>query len=133
MIHRRDLLKSALFVSTACQLSPTRLMAAAPASESTTQAFDYAILKGRARALAARAYQPPPRLAPESLQRLNYDQYQAIRFRRDHALWAGENLGFRIQFFHMGRGFKEPVRMHDVVNGQARELTYRADYFDFGN
>lgn len=109
-------------------------MAAEPAAnESTSKAFNYAVLKGQARALAGRAYQPPSRLAPQSLQRLDYDQYQSIRFRDDHALWAGENLGFRIQFFHMGRGFKEPVRMYEVANGQARELTYRPDYFDFGD
>lgn len=109
-------------------------MAAEPGvNESKSTAFSYAILKGHARALAGRAYQPPRKLAPASLQRLDYDQYQSIRFRGDHSLWAGENLGFRIQFFHMGRGFKEPVRMYEVANGKANELTYRADYFDFGN
>lgn len=132
-MHRRDLLKSAALLSTACYISPARLLAAEPsAPEPASGAFSYATLKGHARALAGRAYQPPRKLAPVSLQRLDYDQYQSIRFRTERALWAGEDLGFRIQFFHMGRGFKEPVRMYEVVNGQARELTYNADFFDFG-
>lgn len=133
MIHRRDLLKSAFVLSTACHFLPARLMAAnAAANDSTSTEFSYAILKGHARALAGRVYQPPRKLAPQSLQRLDYDQYQSIRFRSDHALWADENLGFRVQFFHMGRGFKEPVRMYEVANGQASELTYHPDAFDFG-
>ena len=130
MTHRRDLLKSALllpFLST----TASRALAAAP-PPATGRKFDYAALKGDARALSTRAYEPPPPLAAQSLVQLDYDQYQALRFRRDHALWAGENRGFRLEFFHMGRGFKEPVQMFEVVDGQAREILYQPAMFDFG-
>jgi len=130
-MHRRDLLRSAALLSTVC-LSPTRLLAAESARPKPGD-FSYAALKGQARALAERAYRPPAKLAPASLQRLDYDQYQSIRFRGEHALWANEQRGFRVQFFHMGRGFKEPVRMFEVVDGHASELTYDPEYFDFGN
>ncbi len=130
-MHRRDLFRSAALLSTACLWS-TRLLAA-DSPQPTSGAFSYAALKGQARSLAERAYRPPAKLAPANLQRLNYDQYQSIRFRSEHALWAQEQRGFRIQFFHMGRGFKEPVRMFEVVDGRASELTYHPEYFDFGN
>lgn len=126
MIHRRDLLKSALCLTATA--STSRLFAA----ESSPEAFSYAVLKGHARALAADSYRPPAKLAPETLQGLDYDQYQSIRFRPERALWADADRGFRVQFYHLGRGFKEPVQMFEVVNGEARELTYRAVDYDFG-
>jgi glucans biosynthesis protein len=129
MIRRRDVLKSALLLATAT--SARQILAAQPATSEAAR-FTYAALKGRARALADAAYEPPRKLAPDSLQRLDYDQYQEIRFRSDHALWVSEELGFRVQFFHMGRSFREPVHMYEVVDGQERELTYRPDSFDFG-
>ena len=77
--------------------------------------FDYADLKGRARALAGAEYRPPQHLAPDFLRALTYDQYQAIRFRHDHALWAQVDGQFRLEFFHCGRGFKEPVDLYEIV------------------
>ncbi len=94
-------------------------------------AFDFAWLKGQARALAGRAYdahrQTP---APAQLTSLNWDQYQSIRFRPEHALWANDKLPFRIQFFHLGLNFGKAVRMHEIVDGRAREITYDPAAFD---
>jgi glucans biosynthesis protein len=95
------------------------------------QTFNYAWLKGHARALAGRPYQPPPSLLPPALSHLDYDQYQAIRFRRDQAQWAGDGLDFRIEYFHRGPGFKESVRIYEVANGYSREITYHPAMFDF--
>ena len=78
-------------------------------------------------------YRPPQRLAPEFLRSLTYDQYQAIRFRHDHALWAQTEGAFRLEFFHCGRGFKEPVELHEIVDGAAREIRYRPDMFEFAD
>jgi glucans biosynthesis protein len=96
----------------------------------TATRFDYAVLKGQARALAAAPYQPPPHVAPEALAALDYDQYQSIRFRREQALWGDADRGFRLEFFHIGRGFRDPVRIYDVVDAQAREIPYQAALFD---
>ena len=32
---------------------------------------------------------------------LDYDKYREIRFRRDPALWAADDLPFRVEFFHL--------------------------------
>jgi glucans biosynthesis protein len=129
-MQRRDLLKSAVLLSAASL--PTASLLAAEAQSAGGTAFSYAMLKGQARSLAAAPFAPPKKLAPENLQQLDYDQYQSLRFRKERALWADADRGFRIQFYHMGRGFKEPVRMFEVVNGRARELLYRAADYDFG-
>ena len=130
-MHRRDLLKSAVLLS-AASIPSTDLFAAEARPSATGATFSYAMLKGQARALAASPFAPPKKPAPENLQQLDYDQYQSIRFRKERALWADADRGFRVQFYHMGRGFKEPVRMFEVVNGRARELIYRAADYDYG-
>ena len=130
MLRRRDFVQSAVLLPT---LSATSLASTA-ARASTTRGpegpFDYAALKGKARAMAGKPFVPPARLAPRALQELSYDQYQSIRFHREHALWGQQDGHFRLEFFHMGRGFKEPVRMHEIVDGQAREILYRPELFD---
>ena len=93
--------------------------------------FDYAALKGRARALAGAPYRQPEKLAPQFLRDLTYDQYQAIRFRHERALWAQSERAFRLEFFHCGRGFKEPVDLYEIVDGTARAIGYRPEMFAF--
>ena len=65
------------------------------------------------------------------MAKLSYDQYQSLRFRTDHALWGDAGLAFRLQFFHVGRGFTEPVHLYEVVDGQAREIVYDPAMFEF--
>ena len=98
--------------------------AAAAAAPRPAQPFDFAWLKGQAHWLASNAYQPSKDVLPPAMAKLGYDQYQSIRFRGDHALWGDAGLAFRLQFFHVGRNFTEPVHMYEVIDGQAREIVY---------
>jgi glucans biosynthesis protein len=97
----------------------------------SSQAFDYALLKGQARYLAGKDYQAPKNTLADFLAALTYDQYNNIRARADHALWADQPLDFHVQFFHTGRGFSESIRMYEVSNGQAREILYDPAMFDY--
>ncbi|MEW6098928.1 MAG: glucan biosynthesis protein D [Pseudomonadota bacterium] len=108
--------------------SPARAVPLVPLGKA--QPFDYAWLKGHARALAGRAYQPARNSVPKAIEALDWDQYQSIRFRQDHALWRDEKLRFQAQFFHLGLFYKTPVRMFEVAGGQAQELTYDPEMFD---
>jgi glucans biosynthesis protein len=96
------------------------------------QPFDLEWLKREARALAERPYQAPEIRHPELLETIDYDAYQQIRFKPERALWADGGAPFPVQFFHLGRYFKAPVRMYEVANGEAREILYSTDYFTFG-
>jgi glucans biosynthesis protein len=124
-MRRRDFLNSALALTV---LSSADLAAAD--RRDAPRPFDYASLKGQARALASSDYRPPQHLAPEFLRALTYDQYQAIRFRHDHALWARGDGQFRLEFFHCGRGFKEPVDLYEIADGAARPIRYNPDMFE---
>ena len=60
----------------------------------------------------------------------DWDAFQSIRFRPERALWAGDALKFQLQFFHLGMQFQRAVRMHEVVDGVAREIAYDPAMFD---
>ncbi|RZM01578.1 MAG: glucan biosynthesis protein D [Variovorax sp.] len=98
----------------------------------TQRGFDYAWLKGAARNLSERAYEPHGRPLPADVAALDWDGYQALRFRPEHGLWADAGLRFQIRLFHLGLFFKRPVRMFDVVGDEARQLAYDPAMFDYG-
>lgn len=134
MTDRRAVLKLALGLAGGQMArSPAQAAQKAPAAAPAArgQPFDLAWLKGQARWLASNPFQPSKEAVPAALGKLGYDQYQSIRFRGDHAVWANANLAFRIQFFHVGRNFSEPVHMYEVVDGQAREIVYDPAMFEW--
>src|SRR5271154_233632 len=132
MVRRREILKAAVVLA-AGQLSSPAAAAAASGATGTgpAKAFDYAWLKGQARFLASNAFQPSKDVLPPLMAKLSYDQYQSLRFRTDHSLWGGAGLEFRLQFFHVGRSFTEPVRLYEIVDGQSREIVYDPAMFEF--
>ncbi len=140
MIRRRNLLKSAMALA-AGQVTHSRLSlaatssTAAPAAAATgngaAQPFDFAWLKGQAHFLASNVYQESKDTVPSAMSKLGYDQYQSIRFRGDHSLWGDSGTAFRLQFFHVGRTFSQPVHLYEVVDGQAREIVYDPAMFEW--
>lgn len=95
--------------------------------------FDFAALKGEARALSGRPYQPHAGKVPPSVSALDWDQYQAVQYRADHGLWADHTgLRFDAKFFHLGLFFKRPVRMFELADGRAQELAYDPAMFNYG-
>jgi len=133
-MQRRDVLRlfGALSLLPVLQLPYAATLAAAarPRYLGNAFPFDYAGLKGRARALAQAPYQTPASQIPEAVKRLDWDQYQSIRFRPDHSLWAENASRYTARFFHLGLYFEQPVRIHELVDGQARELAYDPAMFD---
>lgn len=135
IMHRRAFLKASAVLGLAASPLWSRDAAARTLLKALGERrhFDYASLKGQARTLAGSAYRPPSETLPESVQKLDWDQFQAIHYRADHALWAKERLRFEARFFHLGLFFKTPVRMYEVKDGQAREIAYDPSMFDYGS
>src|SRR5688572_10707196 len=134
-MQRRDLLKAAGALA-AAGLPSVPFLTRAEESQllplGKPQSFDYAWLKGRARSLASRPHVAQAHPIPEDVGALDWDQYQAIRYRPDHALWADDGARFQIRFFHLGLFFKSPVQMYEVSEGKAQELAYDPAMFDYG-
>lgn len=96
---------------------------------SSAQAGALAEVVEQALTLAGQDWQPPPEPHP-ALAALNYDQYRAIRFDAERALWA-DDPGFRVQFFHPGFLFNETVRMHQIDRGEVQALPFAPQRFRF--
>jgi periplasmic glucans biosynthesis protein len=64
---------------------------------------------------------------------LDYDKYREIRFRRDKALWTEDNLPFRIEFFHPGYLYQEPVHIFEFSSTHVQPIRFVRDFFDYGN
>jgi glucans biosynthesis protein len=133
-MQRRTLLRSA--IATAA-IGPTAMLS--PAAQAAgllalgkPLRFDFATLKGQARTLAAAPYQPSQHPLPANLNGLSWDQYQAIHFKPEHALWIDQKLRFQVELFHLGLYFKRPVRMFEVADGSAQELAYDPSMFEYG-
>jgi glucans biosynthesis protein len=96
----------------------------------SAEAFSFEGLKARARDLAGKPYEPPPNPKPDVLEKIDYDAHGKIRFKPELALWAGGPSPWPVTFFHLGRYFQKPVRMHVVDGGSAREIVYDESYFE---
>ena len=134
-IHRRR------FLGTAAAAAGLALPALGPvlAQETTAdqaadqtggETFSFDVLSERMRALAADPYQPPEPVEG-FLADLTYDAYQRIRFNGDRARWADTGAPFRLQTFHPGWLFNEPVKVHEIVDGQVRDMTFTTDDFEY--
>ena len=68
----------------------------------------------------------PTVLRPENL---DYDKYRQIEFRHDRALWAAEGLPFRVEFFHPGYIYQEPVHVNEFTLHAHAAGPLRAGFF----
>lgn len=112
----------------AWSLGPETARADSPSPEP----FDYALLKGKARALAQAPYVGHTNAIPSTIKEMTWDQYQAIHFNKHHALWHGSDSNFRATLFHLGLYFTQPITMYELNDGKAKRIDYNAGLFDYG-
>jgi len=101
-------------------------------AESAEVNLDYVAHRAYERAL--KPFHSPRVDLPKVLQQdnLDYDKYREIRFRRDRALWAADNLPFRIEFFHPGYLYQEPVHVNEFTLTHTQPIRFMQDFFDYG-
>ena len=66
-----------------------------------------------------------------AIKDIDFDAVQKIRFRADHALWAGGPQPDPVAFFHLNKYSADPVVLYALEGGKAREVLYGPDYFDY--
>jgi len=102
------------------------------ADERPTEPFDRAVLEARAADLARRKHALPARPEPSDRERLTYDQYRAIRFKRGASIWGRESRTFSLDLFYPGFIFDAPVNVNLVVGKVARRVLFTNDVFAYG-
>ncbi|RZL66071.1 MAG: glucan biosynthesis protein D [Variovorax sp.] len=134
MLDRRSFLAagSTSLALASLGLSP-EAMAANGLKLSQPAPFSFERLIARAQTLAGRPWVAEKPLAPEVLERIDYDAHGKIKFGTANALFRDGPGPFPVTFFHLGRFFQTPVHMHVLEraggDGFAREILYDAEYF----
>lgn len=103
----------------------------AAAAQAQPRPFGFQDVQVEAIKLSGMPYRAPTIGLPEPLANATYSQYQGIRFRSSEALWHGEDVLFRVQFFHLGFIHQTPVRINVVADGMVRAVAFRKDMFTY--
>lgn len=101
------------------------------APEAAVVDLDY--VAKRALERAQQPFHSPKASLPAVLKNLNYDQYREIRFRPGKALWSEDDLPFRVDFFHPGYIYQEPVHINEFTATYTQPIPFDQDFFDYGN
>jgi glucans biosynthesis protein len=94
--------------------------------------FGYESLRARAKDMASKPYVAPTP-ASTTVQNVDFDAVQAIKFRADRALWSDGPGPCPVRLFHVDKFNPLGVRINELSNGEARELIYSPDCFDYKN
>ncbi|MCP8939705.1 glucan biosynthesis protein G [Alsobacter sp. SYSU M60028] len=129
-VERLAGLAAALLAAPASAQSPSG--PGQPAGAPAQARFGYDDVVRRARDLATLPYDATPQPLPEQLARLDFDSYRDIRFKPDRALLGGAGGAFRMQMFHPGFLFPQPVTVNVIRDGIAAPVPYSASLFDYG-
>ncbi|MDB6000138.1 MAG: glucan biosynthesis protein [Rhizobacter sp.] len=138
MLDRRSFTASAgLSMLLSALGSPESTQAADAASRSLKldkrEPFSFEGLVNTARSLATQPYVVEKPLAPDVLNRIDYEAHGKIKYDTDLALFRDGPGAFPVTFFHLGRYFQTPVHMHvlEQSSGQyfSREVLYDPTYF----
>ncbi|WP_426149964.1 glucan biosynthesis protein D [Pseudomonas sp. DC3000-4b1] len=137
-MHRRSLLKASMALAAYTGLSTSALFSAralAATADGDAEHFDFEGLKALAKALAAQPYTDRKQALPPTLANMTPQQFNAIQYDANHSLWKEVNGQLDVQFFHVGMGFRTPVRMYSVdpATRQAREVHFRPELFNYND
>jgi periplasmic glucans biosynthesis protein len=99
--------------------------------ESAEVNLDY--VEKRAEQRAHKPFHSPKADLPDFLRadKLDYDKYREIEFRHDKALWAAEDLPFRVEFFHPGYLYQEPVHINEFTLTHVQLVRFVQDFFNY--
>jgi len=93
--------------------------------------LDYVAAKALAR--AQKPFHSPKVDFPDFLRedKLNYDKYREIEFRHEDALWANQPLPFRVEFFHPGYIYQEPIHVNEFTLTYVQPVRFVQDWFNY--
>ncbi|GBQ30338.1 glucan biosynthesis protein G [Gluconacetobacter azotocaptans] len=137
-MFRRDLVKAGAGVSLFSLLggvarARSARAADAPVAPSAVGAFDDSTVRQIAERLSQHPYRAPDQTLPAAIDNLNFDQYRAIAYRPEQALWHGQNLEFDVEFFPRGFLYRPRIEIYEVTDGKSAAVPYNPDLFTYGD
>ena len=93
--------------------------------------FGFENVVHEAKELSAKPYREHKDV-PDSVVKLEYDQWRDIRFKPAKSFWRQEGLPFTLQFFHPGLFYDRTVSLFVIdEKGRAEPLRFSKEYFDY--
>lgn len=130
---RRSPIPAGPFLAGAILAACLGQVAAADVPEDPAAGFGFADVQAQAEALAALPFRAVVQAErPHVLDSLDYDQYQAIEYRRERTLWAEAGSRMRLQLFPTAFLYGQPVEVSVVREGIAHRLQPTGDWFHWG-
>ncbi|WP_298261889.1 glucan biosynthesis protein G [uncultured Litoreibacter sp.] len=102
---------------------------AMPVFKGEATPFSIEWLKAEAKRLSGQSYAPMEEV-PQAWKDLTYDQYKALAFDTNKALWSGTDRAFQMDFFHPGLYFPRPIEINIVEDDTARTLGFDLSLFN---
>ncbi|HTB27572.1 MAG TPA: glucan biosynthesis protein G [Steroidobacteraceae bacterium] len=128
------LMMTAVGVSSAAAPAARKGPPEPPAEKSAaTYAFDFDVLLAEAKRLSSKPYTPRSSTLSGDLDKLSPEQYHAILFDRNAAIWRQEGLPFRLELLRAGFNQRSiPVTVSTVEAGMAKDLIATPAMFAMG-
>ena len=110
--------------------------AAKPSAPQLTEAaipdpFPEVIKKAQKR--ASRSFKESEDLIPDFLRSLTENQWHAIRFKPEQALWKDKDLPFEVELFHTGFIYNRSVTINEVSSAGVGNIAFSTDMFSYAN
>ncbi len=83
--------------------------------------------------LSRKPYKAPKSRLPDEFLDLDYDGYRKIIWNPQQSLWREDNLNFRLEFFHPGYLFREPVVMNEFSESHVQNVPFTSEFFEYGD
>jgi len=112
-------------------VSTTSLTRPAISQDDSDFAVDFDSLSARMQEQAAGPFVPLSVVMPEAFENLDYDAYRRIQYRAEASKWAEDGIGYRLQAFHLGWLYPEPVKVFEVESGRARAVDFKPADFQY--
>ncbi|QNT78355.1 glucan biosynthesis protein [Entomobacter blattae] len=134
-MFRRELVKAGVATSLLTladnMVKPSSAQAAKLPLSVEGGAFTQSTVKQLAEKMSHSAYSAPDQNLPKAVNNLDFDRYRKIVFRKQNALWAGQNLKFQVEFFPRGFLYRPKIEMFEVVDGKYAPVPYDANFFTY--
>lgn len=116
----------------ACAAVPVWSGIPAAAQNATPPRFNFEDVVRRARDLSQAPFVASKAVLPDQVAALDYDAWRDIRFRPEKAMLGNGGGAFRLQAFHLGHLFRQPVTVNTIRDGISTPIPYSAGLFDYG-
>lgn len=106
------------------------VIAAALCAAARAHAFGFDDVVAKAQTMASHEYEPP-KVIPEFLRNLGYDDYQSIRFRPEASLWRQGRSRFQVMMVPAGSYYQHAVALNVVDSEGVHPVPFDRNLFDY--